>query len=122
MQCEYYPDSKSGTPGADTYKTKGVIHWVSAPGAYEAEVRLYDRLFKMPNPGKETGNLIDDLNPDSLKAIRAYLEPSLRDAKLGERFQFERHGYFVVDGDAGNRWVTRTVTLRDSWGGQSFRS
>jgi glutaminyl-tRNA synthetase len=113
--CEYFPDSKSGTPGSDHYKTKGVIHWVSAAHAYEAEVRLYDRLFKVPVPGKATGNMLDDLNPDSLKVIRAYLEPSLKDAKGEERFQFERHGYFVVDDAGSARTITRTVTLRDSW-------
>jgi glutaminyl-tRNA synthetase len=121
VHCEYFPDSKSGTPGANNYKTKGVIHWVSAAQAFEAEVRLYDRLFKMPHPGKATGNLIDDLNPDSLKTIRAYLEPSLRDAKQGERFQFERHGYFVIDGADGITRITRTVTLRDSWTAQGAK-
>jgi len=131
VQCEYFPDSKSGTPGADTYKTKGVIHWVSVEHAWEAEVRLYDRLFKVPLPGRSPsplgegrgeGNYLDDLNPDSLRVIQAYLEPSLKAAKGGERFQFERHGYFVVDESAGGKWITRTVTLRDSWGGSSSRS
>jgi glutaminyl-tRNA synthetase len=119
VHCDYHPDSKSGTPGADTYKTKGVIHWVSAAHAVEAEVRLYDRLFKVATPGKATGNYLDDLNPDSLKVIRAYLEPSLKDAKAEERFQFERHGYFVVDPKGAAPSITRTVTLRDSWGGQA---
>jgi glutaminyl-tRNA synthetase len=118
VQCEYFPDSKSGTPGANNYKTKGVIHWVSAAHAYGAEVRLYDRLFKVATPGKATGNMMDDLNPDSLKVIRAYLEPSLREAKGEERFQFERHGYFVFDAQSSPPAVTRTVTLRDSWGGK----
>jgi len=115
VMAEYFPDSKSGTPGADHYKTKGVIHWVSAAHAYEAEVRLYDRLFKASTPGKATGNMMDDLNPDSLKVIRTYLEPSLKEAKAEERFQFERHGYFVVDANAPRAFI-RTVTLRDSWG------
>ncbi|MBX3714689.1 MAG: glutamine--tRNA ligase/YqeY domain fusion protein [Burkholderiales bacterium] len=121
VQCEYFPDSKSGTPGADAYKTKGVIHWVSVAHAWEAEVRLYDRLFKAPAPGKATGNMLDDINPDSLRVIRACLEPSLKAAKGEERFQFERHGYFVVDESAAGKWITRTVTLRDSWGGSSSR-
>jgi glutaminyl-tRNA synthetase len=119
VMCEYFPDSKSGTPGADHYKTKGVIHWVSAAHAYEAEVRLYDRLFKVANPGKATGNYLDDLNPDSLKVIRAYLEPSLKEAKAEERFQFERHGYFIseaADVARDHAPFSRTVTLRDSWG------
>ena len=116
VQCEYFPDSKSGTPGANNYKTKGVIHWVSAAHAYEAEVRLYDRLFKVAAPGKATGSMMDDLNPESLKVIRAYLEPSLKEAKGGERFQFERHGYFVID--TKSKSITRTVTLKDSWAGR----
>jgi glutaminyl-tRNA synthetase len=124
VMCEYIPDSKSGTPGADHHKTKGVIHWVSAAEAYEAEVRLYDRLFKVPHPGRSPsplgegrgeGNYLDDLNPESLKVIRAFLEPSLKDAKAHERFQFERHGYFVSDADSSPPSFTRTVTLRDSW-------
>ncbi|MBL0143493.1 MAG: glutamine--tRNA ligase/YqeY domain fusion protein [Betaproteobacteria bacterium] len=121
VMCEYILDSKSGTPGADHHKTKGVIHWVSAAHAYEAEVRLYDRLFKVANPGKATGNYLDDLNPDSLKVIRAYLEPSLKEATAEERFQFERHGYFVFDTGTSPSSITRTVTLRDSWGNQSHK-
>ena len=112
VNCEYFPDSKSGTQGASTYKVKGTIHWVCAGAGFPAEVRLYDRLFKVPYPGKDTGNYLDDLNPDSKQVVTAYLEPSLRGAKGEERFQFERHGYFVTDGAAFNR----SVTLRDSWG------
>ena len=112
VNCEYFPDSKSGTEGASTYKVKGTIHWVCAGAGFPAEVRLYERLFKVPYPGKDTGNYLDDLNPESKQVVTAYLEPSLRDAKAEERFQFERHGYFVTDGAAFNR----SVTLRDSWG------
>jgi len=79
-------------------------------------VRLYDRLFRVPVPGKATGNMMDDLNPDSLKVIRAFLEPSLKEAKAEERFQFERHGYFVID--TKSKSITRTVTLKDSWAGR----
>ncbi len=122
VHCDYFEDSKSGTPGANAYKVKGVIHWVSAAHAHEAEVRLYDRLFKVAAPGKATGNYLDDLNPDSLKVVRAYLEPSLAQAKGEERFQFERHGYFVLDADASPRVFTRTVTLRDSWVRQTPQS
>ena len=115
VHCEYFPDSKSGTPGADGYKVKGVIHWVSAAHAYECDVRLTDRLFRVAHPGKETGNYLDDLNPESLKALRACLEPSLGEAASGSRFQFERHGYFISEGAGSQAAFLRTVTLRDSW-------
>ena len=88
---------KSGTPGADKYKVKGNIHWVCAKSAYRAEVRLYDRLFRVPHPGAGERNFVDDLNAESKKVISAYLEPALKDAAPEERFQFERHGYFVAD-------------------------
>jgi glutaminyl-tRNA synthetase len=112
VHCTYYPDSKSGTPGADKYKVKGNIHWVSAQHAHAAPVHLYDRLFNTPNPGTDH-DFLEDLNPDSKKTITAQLEPSLREAKPGEQFQFERHGYFIRDRE-GSAW-NRTVTLRDSW-------
>jgi glutaminyl-tRNA synthetase len=112
VHCTYFPDSKSGTPGADKYKVKGNIHWVSARHAHAAPVHLYDRLFKTPNPGADH-DFLQDLNPDSKKTISAQLEPSLRDAKPGERFQFERHGYFIVDKGGGA--FNRSVTLKDSW-------
>ena len=118
VHCEYLPDTKSGTPGADSVKVKGNIHWVSAAHAYEAEVRLYDRLFKTAQPGAETGNFLDDLNADSVKVIRAQLEPALKDAAPEQSFQFERHGYFVtdrVDTKSGAPVFNRTVTLKDSW-------
>ena len=106
LRATYHEDSKSGTPGADKYKVKGNIHWVSARHAHVAEVRLYDRLF-----AKEHPEGMEDLNPSSVKVIRAHLEPSLKEAKAHERFQFERHGYFVAERGGFNR----TVTLRDSW-------
>jgi len=121
VHCDYFPDSKSGTPGSDAYKVKGNIHWVCARNAYRAEVRLYDRLFKVPHPGAGERSFLDDLNPDAKRVITAYLEPSLRDAQPEERFQFERHGYFVadrVDSKAGAPVFNRAVTLRDSWGKQ----
>jgi len=108
VRCTYDPESRSGTPGADKFKVKGNIHWVSAKHAHGAEVRLYDRLFKVPDPDG-----VADLNPESMRAVTAQLEPALRDAKAEERFQFERHGYFVMD--AAHRGFNRTVTLRDSW-------
>jgi glutaminyl-tRNA synthetase len=111
VRCTYHPDSRSGTPGADKYKVKGNIHWVSASRAHAAEVRLYDRLFREPEPGAER-DFLQDLNPGSMTSVRAQLEPSLAAAKPGESVQFERHGYFIADPAGG---FNRTVTLRDSW-------
>jgi glutaminyl-tRNA synthetase len=113
VHCTYYPDSKSGTPGADRYKVKGNIHWVSVPHAHAAPVHLYDRLFKVSNPGTDH-DYLEDLNKDSKRTITAQLEPSLASAKAGERFQFERHGYFIRDPGSDDAF-NRTVTLRDSW-------
>jgi glutaminyl-tRNA synthetase len=118
VHCEYMPDSKSGTPGADNYKVKGNIHWVSAKHAYAAEVRLYDRLFAAAAPGAGERNFLDDINPQSMAVITAQLEPALREARAEERFQFERHGYFGadrVDSQSGAPVFNRTVTLKDSW-------
>lgn len=128
VHCEYDPDTKSGTPGADKVKVKGNIHWVSARHAYTCEVRLYDRLFRTPHPGRPSplpqgegrseGDWLADLNPDSKQTVTAQLEPALRNAQPEQRFQFERHGYFVsdrVDSRPGAPVFNRTVTLRDSW-------
>jgi glutaminyl-tRNA synthetase len=112
VHATYYPESRSGTPGADKYKVQGNIHWVSARHAHAAEVRLYDRLFKVPEPDAER-EYLEDLNPGSMTTVQAQLEPSLATAKPEERFQFERHGYFTKDRDG--RAFNRTVTLRDSW-------
>jgi glutaminyl-tRNA synthetase len=118
VHCEYLPDTKSGTPGSDSVKVKGNIHWVSAAHAYECEVRLYDRLFKDPHPGSGDRDFLDDINPNSVTVITAQLEPSLKEAKPAESFQFERHGYFVADRKdsvSGKPVFNRTVTLRDAW-------
>jgi len=120
------PDSKSGTPGADRFKVKGNIHWVSAAHAYPADIRVYDRLFSHPTPGARRDgdpadlerDFLEDLNPDSLSIVRAMLEPSLREAAPEDRFQFERHGYFVADlqeSQPDAPVFNRTVTLKDSW-------
>ena len=117
LVCTYDPATKGGD-APDGRKVKATLHWVSAPHAATAEVRLFDRLFKAEEPGKATGNYMDDLNPDSLKIVEARIEPSLAEAKVGERFQFERLGYFCVDADsetAGRPVFNRTVTLKDSW-------
>ena len=122
VHCEYDPETKSGTPGADKVKVKGNIHWVSAQHACASEVRLYDRLFRSPHPGAGERDFLQDLNPDSKRIITAQLEPALANAKPEERFQFERHGYFVADradSKPGAPVFNRAVTLRDSWGKQS---
>jgi glutaminyl-tRNA synthetase len=119
VHCEYIPDTKSGTPGAETVKVKGAVHWLSARHAHAGRVRIYDRLFRVPHPGRER-DFLDDLNPDSQRAITAQLEPALKDARPEERFQFERHGYFCADARDtrdGAPVFNRAVTLRDSWSG-----
>ena len=108
VRCTYEPESRSGSPGAEKFKVKGNIHWVSAPQAHAAEARLYDRLFKVPDPDG-----VQDLNPASVRVVAAQLEPSLADAEAEQRFQFERHGYFVAD--LAHKTFNRTVSLRDSW-------
>ncbi len=118
VHCNYFADSKSGTPGADNYKVKGNIHWLSAPHAYGCEVRLYDRLFSVPNPGAGERDFLLDINPNAKKVIAAQLEPALQKAQPEERFQFERHGYFVadrIDSKAGAPMFNRAVTLKDPW-------
>ena len=100
-------------------KVKGVIHWVPAAEAMPAEIRLYDRLFSVPQPGAGGRDFRGDLNPESLRTLTGcMLEPSLASAEPGERFQFEREGYFVVDPDSSPErpLFNRTVTLRDTWG------
>jgi glutaminyl-tRNA synthetase len=112
VRCAYEPDSRSGSPGADKYKVKGNIHWVSARHAHAAKVRLYDRLFKVPEPGKDR-DFLEDLNPASRRLVDAQVEPVLKDTHSRQAYQFERHGYFVADYD--QLTFNRTVTLRDSW-------
>ncbi|WP_296228717.1 glutamine--tRNA ligase/YqeY domain fusion protein [Ralstonia sp. UBA689] len=119
VHANIIPDTKSGTPGADSVKVKGNIHWVSAAHALQAEVRLYDRLFTDPQPDSGDKNFLDALNPNSKKIVTAYLEPTLATAKAEDRFQFERHGYFVadrIDSQPGKPVFNRVVGLKDSWG------
>ena len=107
------PESWGGN-AADGRKVKGTIHWVDCQSGVEAEVRLYDRLFTEKNPLKDGAeNFLKYLNPDSLRTVRAYIEPALAEAQAGERFQFERTGYFVCDGDLV---FNRTCSLKDSFG------
>ncbi len=113
-------ETRSGTPGADSVKVKGNIHWLCAKTSPRVPVRLYDRLFKTPHPGRETGNFLDDLNPESINEVSAAIEPSLLHAPAETCYQFERSGYFVADrvgSKAGAPVFNRAVALKDSWGG-----
>jgi len=120
LRCSADLDSKAGGPTAGR-KIKGTIHWVSANHCIDAEVRLYDRLFTVPEPDAEGRNFLDYINPNSLEVVNAKLEPSLKDANADERYQFERLGYFCLDvaDDAtekpSNLVFNRTITLKDAW-------
>jgi len=113
------PDTKSGTPGSSSVKVKGVITWVSAHDGLAAEVRMYDRLFLDPQPDAGGKDYLESLNPDSLKIVTAIVEPSLAHAQPDEKFQFERHGYFVadrIDHSVGKPVFNFAVGLKDSFG------
>jgi glutaminyl-tRNA synthetase len=114
--CDYLPDTKSGTSGADAIKVKGNIHWLSCKYAVNAKVNLYDRLFKEAHPG-ENNNYLDDLNPNSLTSKEIKIEENLRTIIPGEQYQFERHGYFIADdlSKPEDIILNRTTTLRDNW-------
>jgi glutaminyl-tRNA synthetase len=119
VHAKLIPDTKSGTPGSDAVKVKGVITWVAVNDGVPAEVRLYDRLFTEAQPDAGGKDFIESLNPDSLQVVTAYVEPSLVSAKADDKFQFERHGYFVADRKdhvAGKLVFNRAVGLKDSWG------
>ncbi|MRD49782.1 glutamine--tRNA ligase/YqeY domain fusion protein [Caenimonas koreensis DSM 17982] len=118
VQAELVPNTKSGTDGAAAIKVKGVITWVAVADALEAEVRLYDRLFAVEQPDTSGKDFHEELNPDSLKVVKAYVEPSLASAKPDEKFQFERHGYFVADRKdhaVGSPTFSRIAAMKDSW-------
>lgn len=124
IYCSYLPESRSGGDSSGI-NVKGTIHWVSAAHAATAEVRLYDRLFKVEDPGNEEGDFKSYINPDSLQVIpKAYIEPALLGAKAGDRFQFLRKGYFCVDQDtaAGKLVFNRTVTLKDTWAKETTKN
>ncbi len=113
------PQTKSGTPGADSVKAKAAITWVGVSDGVRAEVRLYDRLFADAHPDAGGKDFLQALNPDSLKVVQAYVEPSLALAQPDQKFQFERHGYFVadrIDHRADRPVFNRAVGLKDSWG------
>jgi glutaminyl-tRNA synthetase len=115
VRCTYDPETRSGSAQSGR-RVKGTIHWVSAQHAVQAEVRLYDRLFNVEDPGGE--EWLSHINPASLVVLKdCKLEPSVRSAKPQDRFQFERLGYFCVDNDAGSDRLVfnRAVTLRDTW-------
>lgn len=119
IHVTYDADSKSGSgTEASKRKVKGTIHWVSVPHAIEAEVRIYDRLFTNENPdGNKEVDFKEFINPDSLKVITGFVEPSLKSAKDGDKFQFQRLGYFCVDKDSTEEKLVfnKTVGLRDTW-------
>ncbi|MFZ5505762.1 MAG: glutamine--tRNA ligase/YqeY domain fusion protein, partial [Pseudomonadota bacterium] len=112
------PDTRSGTPGADSVKVKGVITWVSVAEGLATEVRLYDRLFTEAHPDAGGRDFLTVMNPDSVRSVQAFVEPGLAAAIADDKFQFERHGYFVadrVDSVEGHPVFNRAVTLKDSW-------
>ena len=119
VQAVLIPDIKSGTPGSDAVKVKVVITWVGVNDAVPAEVRLYDRLFVEAHPEAGGKDFLENLNTNSLKVIRAVVEPSLAAAKANDKFQFERHGFFVagrVDPVQGTKPVFNlAVGLKDLW-------
>lgn len=122
LQCTYDERTKGGVTPEGAKKAKGIIQWVSTTYGIQTELRLYDRLFQKPSPGKETDNFLDDINPDSIRIHnRAVIEPSLQHAKEGAYFQFERVGYFTLDKDNNridkhkHQAFNRIVTLKDSW-------
>ena len=117
IHCNYFPESRSGSDTSGI-SVKGVIHWVSAPQAIRCELRMYDRLFIPEDPSNAEGDFKDHINPNSLEVIsNAYAEPELRKAKVGDKFQFIRKGYFCMDPDSTekNPVFNRTVGLKDSW-------
>ncbi|MBL7723116.1 MAG: glutamine--tRNA ligase/YqeY domain fusion protein [Chitinophagaceae bacterium] len=117
VRCTYIPESKSGSDTSGI-SVKGTLHWVSVRHAITAEVRLYDRLFKVEDPTDEEGDFKEYLNPDSLQVLPAvYAEPSMKGAVAGDRYQFIRKGYFVLDKDSASAQLVfnKTVGLKDAW-------
>ncbi|HEY6505508.1 MAG TPA: glutamine--tRNA ligase/YqeY domain fusion protein [Chitinophagaceae bacterium] len=117
LHCTYIPESKSQNDTSGI-SVKGTLHWVSVKHAITAELRLYDRLFKTEDPSGEEGDFKDYINSDSLEVVKAvYAEPSLKNAKFDERYQFLRKGYFMLDKDSSTSGMVfnRTVMLKDSW-------
>lgn len=118
IHCTYDPQSRSGSGTPESMrKVKGTLHWVSAAHALPVETRIYDRLFTVAEPDRQEKDFLEYVNPDSLKVITAYAEPSLKDAQAGEHFQFQRMGYFSVDPDSKPDALVfnKTVGLKDTW-------
>jgi glutaminyl-tRNA synthetase len=119
IYCSYDPESKSGSgTEASMRKVKGTLHWVSATQAIKAQVNIYDRLFMHPEPDKDKSvDFVTHINPDSLKTVTAFVEPSLKEAAVGTQFQFQRLGYFRVDEASNENTLVfnKTVGLRDNW-------
>ena len=116
--AQFMPDTKSGTPGSDSVKVKGVMTWVSQADAVSAEVRMYDRLFTEAHPDAGGKDFLTSFNPESLKVITAFVEPSLASSAPDAKFQFERHGYFVadrIDHNASKLVFNRCTGLKDTW-------
>ncbi|MFC0773282.1 glutamine--tRNA ligase/YqeY domain fusion protein [Terrimonas alba] len=123
LRCSYIPESKSGADTSGIH-VKGTLHWVSVKHAVTVEVREYDRLFKVEDPSSEEGDFKDYINPDSLKIVKnALAEPSLKNAKFEERYQFIRKGYFTLDKDSSTSGIVfnKTVGLKDSWKPQTAK-
>ena len=119
VEATYFEDSKSGSPTSGNYKVKGVMTWVSAMDAVDAEVRMYDRLFTDEHPDAGGKDFLASINPNSLKVVTAKVEPSLATSTADQKFQFERHGYFCadrVDHAAGKLVFNYSVGLKDGWG------
>ena len=119
IEATVIPDTKSGTPGSATVKASAAITWVAVNDSLSSEVRMYDRLFNDPQPDAGGKDFLAALNPDSLKVITAYVEPSLANSTAGQHFQFERHGYFVtdrIDHAPGKLVFNRITGLKDTWG------
>ncbi len=116
LHCSYIPESKSGSDTSGI-KVQGTLHWVNAADAVEVEVREYDRLFRVENPASEEGDFKDYINPDSLTVVKGYAEPSIKDTRPADRFQFLRKGYYCLDKDSSaDKFIfNRTVTLKDGW-------
>ncbi len=116
LRCTYFPESKSGNDTSGIH-VKGTLHWVNAADAVEVEVREYDRLFKVEDPSNEEGDFKEYINPNSLKIVKGFAEPSIKNTTLADRFQFIRKGYYCLDKESvDNKLIfNRTVSLKDGW-------